>query len=83
MVRCITAHQLWEKYHVVSLPGDVYQPTQGWCLSVISLDHSALVSPTTLLMYLENLRTLVEAENTLWFHLADIYRGKVSSQHWL
>ena len=29
MIRCITAHQLWEKYRVASPPGDLYQPTQG------------------------------------------------------
>ena len=83
MIRCITAHHLRTKYHVVSPAGDVYQPTRGWWLLVTSLDHSALVSPATLLMCLKNLRTLVEAEDTLCFHLADIYRGKFSSQHWL
>ena len=25
MIRCITAHQLWNNYHIVSPPGDVYQ----------------------------------------------------------
>ena len=45
MIRCITAHQLWEKYHVVSHPGDVYQPTQSWWLLVTSLDQSFLISP--------------------------------------
>ena len=44
-IRCITAHQLWEKYHVFSPPGDVYQPTQAWWLLVTSLDHSALIFP--------------------------------------
>ena len=83
MIRCISEHKLWEKYHVVSPPGDVYQPTQGLWLLVTSLDHSVLVSPITLLMCLENLRRLVEAEDILCFHLADIYRGKFSSQHWL
>ena len=33
-------------------------------------------------MCLENLRTVVEIEHTICFHLADIYRGK-PSQHWL
>ena len=28
MIRFITAQQLWEKYHIVSPLGDVYQPTQ-------------------------------------------------------
>ena len=41
------------------------------------------MNPGTLLFCLENLRTLVEFENTLCFHLADIYRGNVLSQHWL
>ena len=69
-----------------SLPpplSDVYQPTQGRWLLDTSLDHSSLISPTTLLRCLENLRTLVEANDTLCFHLADIYRGKFLSQHWL
>ena len=83
MIRCVTAHRLWEKYHVVSHLGDVYQPTQGWWLLVTSINYSALVSPITLFMCLENLRTLVEAQDTFCFHLADIYRGKFSSQHWL
>ena len=39
--------------------------------------------PGILLFCLENLRTLVEYEDTLCFHLADIYRGKFLSQHWL
>ena len=50
---------------------------------VTSLDETTLVSPNPLLMCLENLRTLVEVEDTLCFHLADIYRGKFLSQHWL
>ena len=83
MIRCITAHQLWEKYQVASPPGDVYQPSQDWWLLVTSLDHFALVSPITLIMCLDNLRTLVGAQDTLCFHLADIYRGKFSSQKWL
>ena len=29
MIRCITANQLWNKYHIASLPGDVYQPSAG------------------------------------------------------
>ena len=83
MVRCKTAHQLWEKYRVASPPGDVYHPTQGWWLLVTSLDETTLVSPTTLLMCLEGLRTIIEPNDTLCFHLADIYRGKFLSQHWL
>ena len=35
------------------------------------------------MLCLENLRTLVESNDTLCFHLADIYRGKFLSQHWL
>ena len=83
MVRCITAHQLWEKYRIASPPGDIYQPTNGWWLLVTSLDATTLVSPTTLLMCLESLRTVTEPENTLCFHMADIHRGKFLSQHWL
>ena len=83
MVRCITTHQLWAKYRVASPPGDEYHPTQEWWLLVTSLDETTLVSPTTMLMCLENLRTIVEPEDTLCFHLADIYRGKLLSQQWL
>ena len=83
MVRCITAHQLWEKYRIASPPGDIYQPTKGWWLLVTSLDATTLVSPTTLLMCLESLRTVTKPESTLCFHLADIHRGKFLSQHWL
>ena len=83
MIRCITANQLWRKYHIISPPGDVYQPSTGWWLLVTSFDDSSLVSPTTLLLCLENLGTLVETSDTLCFHLADIYRGKFLSQHWL
>ena len=36
MVRCITAHQLWELYGVTAPPGDVYHPAAGWWLLVIS-----------------------------------------------
>ena len=53
MVRCINAHQLWEQYGVTFPPGDVYHPTAGWHLLVTSLDETSLVSPGTLLIYLE------------------------------
>ena len=78
-IRCISAHQLWEKYHVTSPLGDIYRPTQGWWLLVTSSNETTLVSPTALLMCLESLRTVVEAEDTLCFYLADIYRGKFLS----
>ena len=48
-----------------------------------SLDDTSPETPGTLLICLENLRTLVEFDDTLCFHLADIYRGKFFSQHWL
>ena len=83
MVRCITAQKLWQQYGVTSPPGDVYHPTTGWWLLVTSLDETSPVTPGTLLICLENLRTLVEFDGTLCFHLADIYRGKFLSQHWL
>ena len=83
MIRCITANQLWNNYHIASPPGDVYQPSAGWWLLITSLDDSSMVSPTTLLLCLENLRALVETSDTLCFQLADIYRGKFLSQHWL
>ena len=83
MVRCITAQKLWQQYGVTSPPGDVYHPTTGWWLLVTSLDETSPVTPGTLLICLENLRTLVEFDDTLCFHLADIYRGKFLNQHWL
>ena len=83
MVRCITAQKLWQQYGVTSPPGDVYHPMTGWWLLVTSLDETSPVTPGTLLICLENLRTLVEFDDTLCFHLADIYRGKFLSQHWL
>ena len=83
MVRCIAAQKLWQQYGVTSPPGDVYHPTTGWWLLVTSLDETSPVNPGTLLICLENLRTLVEFEDTLCFHLTDIYRGKFLSQHWL
>ena len=63
MIRCITAHQLWEQYRVASPPGDIYQPTRGWWLLVTSLDDTLPVSPTTLLRCLESLCTVVETED--------------------
>ena len=83
MIRCITANQLEERYGIVSPPGDVNQPTNGWWLLVTSLDEASPVSPSTLLICLDNLRTLVEFKDTLCFHLADIFRGKFPAQHWL
>ena len=83
MVRCITAHQLWEKFRVASPPGDVYRPTQGLWLPITSSDETTHGSPTTLLICLKNLRTLVEFDDTLCFYLANIYRGKFLSQHWM
>ena len=41
------------------------------------------MTPATLLICLESLRTLVEFDDTLCFHLADKYRRKFSSQQWL
>ena len=82
-VRIITAQKLWQQYGVTSPPGDVYHPTAGWWPLVTSLDETSPVTPGTLLICLEILRTLVEFEDTLCFLLADIYRGKFLSQHWL
>ena len=64
-------------------PGEVYHPSTGCWLLDTSLDEVTPVTPGILLICLENLRTLVEFEDTLCFHLADIYRGKFLSQHWL
>ena len=83
MIRCTTAQKLWEQFGVTSPPGDVYHPTAGCWLLDTSLDETSPVMPGILLICLENLRTLVEYEDTLCFHLADIYRGKFLSQHWL
>ena len=83
MVRCITAHRLWLRYGETSPPGDIHHPTDGWWLLVTSLDETSPVSPGTLLICLKILRTLVDFEDTLCFHLADIYREKFLSQHWL
>ena len=83
MVRCVTAHQLWKQDVVTSPPGDVYHSTAGWWLLVNSLDESSLVSPGTLLISLQNIRTLVELDNTLCFRLAKIFRSKIHIQHWL
>ena len=83
MVRCINAYQLWEQYGVSSPRGDVSHPTAGWWLLVTFLDETSLVSPGTLLFCLENLRTLVEFDNTICFHLADILRVKFHIDHWL
>ena len=58
---------LWEQYGLTSPPGDVYHPTAGWWLLVTSLDETSLVSPGTILICLENLRTLVEFDNSFCF----------------
>ena len=82
-VGCITVHQLWEQYGVTSPTGDVHHPTAGWWFLVISLNETFPAAPGTLIICLENLRTLVEFYCTLCFHSADIFRGKFLSQHWL
>ena len=81
MIRCITAHQLRGKYHVASPPGDIYRPIQGWWI-LVTLDETTTLSPIKQLMCLESLRTVLEADDTLCFHLADLYRGEFLSQHW-
>ena len=83
LVRCITAQKLWQQFGVTSPPGGVYHPSTGCWLLVTSLDEVTPVTPGILLFCLENLRTLVEFEDTLCFHLANIYRGKFLRQHWL
>ena len=30
LIRCITAHQIWQQYGVTSTPVDVYHPNAGW-----------------------------------------------------
>ena len=82
MVLCITAHQQWQQYSLTSTPGDEHHPTAGWWLLVTSLDETSPVNPGTLLTCLENLRTIVDFDDKLCFHLPDIYPGKFLSQHW-
>ena len=72
-----------KRYHITSPPGDVFQPTHGWCLLVTYFNEVSPVSPTTLLICLENLCTLVEFNTTLCLYLADIYRGKFFGQNLL
>ena len=55
----------------------------GWWPLVASLDETSLVSPGSLFVCPEKLRTLVEFDNTLCFHLADIICGKLHFQPWL
>ena len=57
MVRCITAHQLWEQHGVTSPPGYVHHPNVGWWQLVTSLGETSLVSPGTLLIGLKHLRS--------------------------
>ena len=74
VVRCIIAHQLLQHYGMTSPPGDLYHPTAGWWQLVTSLDETSPVNTGTLLICLENLRTIVEFEDTICFHPADISR---------
>ena len=83
MIRCKTARQLWERYCDTSPLGDIYRPIQGWWLLVTSFDETTFISPTTLLICVENLRTEVEFDDTLCFHQADFYHRKFPSQLWL
>ena len=82
LIRCITAHQLWKKKIPRCFPSGRRIPAYPGLL-VTSFDETTLVSPTTLLMCLESLRTVMQPEDTLCLHLADIYRGKFLSKHWL
>ena len=68
--------QLWTQYGMTSPHGDAYHPTDSWWLLVTSLDETSSLSPGTLLICLENVRTLVELNNTLCLGLADAFRGK-------
>ena len=57
-----------------------------WLVATNQLPRRNITSKSgALLICLENLRTLVEFDDTLCFHLADIYRyrGKIFSQPWL
>ena len=82
-VKCITADVLHDQYGVAAPPGDIYAPDEDLWLMVTSLDTSAPVRPTTLLLCLENLRTVVESEATLTFALTDHFRGKFTVKDWL
>ena len=79
-VRCITADVLHDQYGIAAPPGDVYSPDDHWWLLVTALDTSMPVKPTTLLMCLENLRTVVETTDTLCFLLTDYFRCRISCQ---
>ena len=58
--------QLWHQNGVTSPPEYVYHPNAGWWLLVTSLDETSPVIPATLLICLQNLRTLVEFDDTLF-----------------
>ena len=78
-VRCINECQHWKQYCLTSSSGDVYHPTAGCWLLDSSPDETSPVTLGTLLICLEALRTLAEVDNTLCFHLADIFREKFPS----
>ena len=79
MIRCITAHQLWGKTPCCFPSGRCLPTFPRLVAKNHLLDEATPVSPTMLLICLENLRTGVAFEDTLCFHLADNYRGKFFS----
>ena len=54
----------------------MYHPPDGWWLLVTTLDETSPVSPGTLLVCIENLRTLLEFDTKLGFNLVEINRRK-------
>ena len=59
------------------------RPDDDLWLLVTSLDKSTPINPTTLLLCLENLRTVGEASDVLIFFLTDDFRGKFAAKEWL
>ena len=83
MVRCIPADLLHDKYNVIAIPGDVYQPATDWWLLITAPRVSDLVDPLILNACLESLRTMASPDRITCFHVIDLYRGKVKFEWWL
>ena len=82
MVRFITADLLDDKYGVIAISGDVFQPAENWWLLIPTHHVSDLVHPNSLRRCLENLRTVSTPDLILCFHIIEYYPGKVSFQWW-
>ena len=80
MVRWITADVLNDHYGVITPPGDFYSLEDKLWLLLTALDSRAPGMPTTLLMRLENLHTLVKTTETLCLLLTYYFRGRCICQ---